>query len=182
MSLNTKYKKREECDKTFFDEEINIIKKKYDNYILVCCSFSFANYYLKKVDYVEVLKKQKVIRNSEDLEKFKKYLHYNEEALKHFLDAIIILAKKFSNLSIIVRPHPSENKDIYINLSKKIKNAEIKKLINDALVFNNDPIRRRGRKLKKLNIIGDVLSNKKYDTVINITEYPTAMTCLGNLD
>ena len=65
---------------------------------------------------------------------------------------------------------------------KKIKNAEIKKLINDALEFNNDPIRRRGRKLKKLNIIGDVLSNRKYDTVIKITEYPTAMTCLGNLD
>ncbi len=127
-----------------FDDEINIIKKKYDNYILVCCSFSFANYYLKKVDYVEVLKRQKVIRNPKDLEKFKKYLHYNKEALKHFLDAIIILAKKFPNFSIIVRPHPSENKDIYINLSKKIKNVHVEEdfsihswIINSKCIIHN---------------------------------------------
>ena len=42
--------------------------------------------------------------------------------------------------------------DSNIEENQKNKNAEIKKLINDALVFNKDPIRRRGRKFKKLNI------------------------------
>ena len=127
-----------------FQKESNIIKNKYQDYILVCCSFSFANYYLKNHNYIKTLKKQKVIKNNEDLNNFNKYLHYNKEALDFFLNAIPILAKKFNKSKIIVRPHPSENSDIYINLSQKFKNVFVEEkysihawIINSKCIIHN---------------------------------------------
>ena len=43
--------------------------------------------------------------------------------MEHFIKAIPILAKKFDKLQIIVRPHPSENSDIYMDLSNKYQNV-----------------------------------------------------------
>jgi len=111
--------------KDIFLDDTKFIKKKYTNYILICCSFSFANYYDKNINYTETLKKQKVIKNKKDLDSFNIYLNLNNEALNHFLEAIKFLSNKFKNYSIIVRPHPSENIEIYKNLSNHYSNVFI---------------------------------------------------------
>ena len=106
-----------------FSKECQEIKKKYKKYILVCCSFSFANYFIENTDYVKILKKQKVIKNQEDLNNFLIYKKINNESLHHFLEAIEEIAIKFKNIPIIIRPHPSENKKIYMYLTRKLSNV-----------------------------------------------------------
>ena len=62
-----------------FNNDRNIINSKYKKYILICCSFSFINYFDKNINYLKILKKQKVIRNY-SMKKYLKYLNYNKEA------------------------------------------------------------------------------------------------------
>ncbi len=106
-----------------FNDEVKYIKQKYKKYILICCSFSFANYYLKNVNYVDILKKQKVIRNEIDLKKYNKYLKYNNEALLDFIEAIKYLSIEHKDKSIIIRPHPSENHDTYSKIANNYSNV-----------------------------------------------------------
>ena len=108
-----------------FDNDRKIIYSKYKKYILICCSFSFNNYFEKNINYLDILRKQKVIRNHTDEKKYLKYLKYNKEALNQFLDAIPILSKSFPDLDIIIRPHPSENNKIYLDISNNYHNVYV---------------------------------------------------------
>ena len=47
---------------------------------------------------------------------------------------------------------------------------EIEKLISVSLKSRINPINKSGKKLKKLNTKGDILSKRNCDTVINIVE------------
>ena len=127
-----------------FDDDLSYIRKKYKKYVLVCCSFSFANYFLKNTEYAEVLQRQKVIKNKNDLDNFNKYLSYNKEALYDFIDAIKYLSLNLINLSIIVRPHPSENMDIYKEIESKYSNVFVESrysihpwIINSQCIVHN---------------------------------------------
>tara|TARA_B100000989_G_scaffold281508_1_gene245808 strand:+ start:4652 stop:6046 length:1395 start_codon:yes stop_codon:yes gene_type:complete len=109
--------------------EINVSKiiKKYNDFTLICGSFSFVNHFTKDLNYLNVLKSQKVIKNIDDENKFLKYCKYNKESFENFIELTIKLSKKFKDHKFIYRPHPAENAQIYKEKFVNLKNVFIEK-------------------------------------------------------
>ena len=108
--------------KSIYDDEIEKIKKKYNNFFLICTSFSYTNYYDKNIQYSEILKTQNFFTSNDELEEW-----YNYEKIKKkiFNELIKFLenSHKIKNTVFVIRCHPSENIDIYESLQKKHKNV-----------------------------------------------------------
>lgn len=106
-----------------FDPEVDIITKKYNKFILINTSFSFADHYIDNLDYKSELQKQKVLNNKEDIKKFITYLNIVKKTKILFIETIKKLSIIYPSFNIVIRPHPSENHKKYYNLCKNFKNV-----------------------------------------------------------
>ncbi len=111
--------------RNIFMENVKKINEKYDNFTLICGSFSFVNHFTSNLNYLNVLKSQNVIKNLVDEKKFLKYCKYNKESFDNFIDLTIKLSKKFQYHKFVYRPHPAENIEIYKKKFERYKNIFI---------------------------------------------------------
>ena len=107
--------------RTVFKKKVEKIKKEFGEFTLICGSFSFVNHFTKDLNYLEVLKSQKVIKDDDDERRFLKYCEYNKQSFNNFVYLTQELSKKYKNHNFIYRPHPAENIEVY---KKKFKNFE----------------------------------------------------------
>ena len=107
--------------RTVFKKKVEKIKKEFGEFILICGSFSFVNHFTKDLNYLEVLKSQKVIKNDDDERRFLKYCEYNKQSFNNFIYLTKELSKKYKSHNFIYRPHPAENIEVY---KEKFKNFE----------------------------------------------------------
>jgi surface carbohydrate biosynthesis protein len=105
-----------------YDGEINDIKGRYGRFVLVCTSFSSINHFDRNLDYLRSLVEKKTLRSPESIKNFKRYREVKVKTLSSFLDAIPIIAAENPSVNIVVRPHPSENPDIYRDLENNYRN------------------------------------------------------------
>ena len=111
--------------RNIFDEKVKQINSKYQDFTLICGSFSFVNHFTSNLNYLNVLKSQNVIKNLVDEKKFLKYCKYNKESFNNFIDLTIKLSNKFQYHKFVYRPHPAENVEIYKKKFEKYKNIFI---------------------------------------------------------
>lgn len=111
--------------KKIFLKEINEIKKKYKDFILVSRSFRYP---YKKDKYPNLIfraKKLNIINNKKDLKKYS----YTRKVLKELAleqDKMVkYLALKYPKKQIIVRPHPTEDIDKIKNNFKDLTNVNV---------------------------------------------------------
>ena len=107
--------------RTVFKKKVEKIKKEFGEFTLICGSFSFVNHFTKDLNYLEVLKSQKVIKDDDDERRFLKYCEYNKQSFNNFVYLTQELSKKYKNHNFIYRPHPAENIEVY---KEKFKNFE----------------------------------------------------------
>ncbi|MCP6719114.1 MAG: hypothetical protein KJI71_02665 [Patescibacteria group bacterium] len=110
---------------SYYSKQVNKIKSIYGNYLLFNGNFNFGNHYLGE-NYIL----NEIINNKEITEEFKEnYLiqkiEHSKAYLNNFLDLIKYIAQKLPKQTIIVRPHPGENIQIYRRTLKNIKNLFI---------------------------------------------------------
>ena len=108
--------------KSIYDDEIKMIKEKYDNFFLICTNFSYTNYFDKNIKYSELLKKRNFFTSDKDLEEWYKY----EEVKKKIFDELIKFLEKSNQVKdavFVIRCHPSENQETYEVFQKKFKNV-----------------------------------------------------------
>ncbi len=108
-----------------YKNEIATIRKKYKKYVLICTCFGSCNHFVPGINYVQSLIDQKVLKSQESIDNFKRYQKIKTKTLRSFLEAIPLLAKTCSETDIVVRPHPSENKEIYVKLANEFKNVHV---------------------------------------------------------
>ena len=105
-----------------YRKEIDMIKKKYGNFFLICTNFSYTNYFDKSVTYSDLLKNRNFFTSNSDLDEWKKY----ETIKKNIFNELLLFLKnsyKVKNVNFIIRSHPSENFEVYKNLEKQYKNV-----------------------------------------------------------
>ncbi len=121
--------------KFLFDDQINKIKKKYDNYILFNSDFAYVskNYKSESTQYYSWY-----LENNKS--KIQKYLKIREilakEAYLEFLEFIKILknyANKNPKKKIVIRPHPAENIDSWYENLGDLKNVFVEKPHGDVI-------------------------------------------------
>jgi surface carbohydrate biosynthesis protein len=108
-----------------YKNDIAAIRRKYNKYILICTCFGSCNHFIPGIDYVQFLIDKKVLKSQESIDNFKRYQKIKAKTLRSFLEAIPLLAKTCSKTDIVVRPHPSENKEIYVKLANEFDNVHV---------------------------------------------------------
>jgi surface carbohydrate biosynthesis protein len=113
--------------KFYFLNKLNSdsIKRKFDPYILVTCSFGNVNHYNPLYEKISTLKKNKYLNDFQSIKNYRYYLRYNKKKFYQNIELIKFLANKFKDINIIIRPHPSEKIEIYSDLQKKFSNIQI---------------------------------------------------------
>ena len=105
-----------------FDKTVEKIKNQFNNFTLICGSFSFVNHFTKHLNYLEVLRNQNVIKDNEDERRFLKYCKYNKKIFQNFIYLTKNLSKNHKKHNFIYRPHPAENIEIYKEEFKNFNN------------------------------------------------------------
>lgn len=105
--------------KSFYQEEVGDIQRKFGNYILINGNYAWANHGRGLQNTFPDP------RNSADIEERLKRVHY----YKYFTSQMVamvelthVLAAKFPNLIFIYRPHPSEDHHYYKTVFNEVAN------------------------------------------------------------
>ena len=109
-----------------YAEEAKKIKKKYGNFFLFNTYFTFSNHFFLK----DKEKKSLALEAEGSSEKsliYKRGLQMKEfqsKTMAKSLEFIKDFASKFPNEKLIIRPHPSENHEIWFQTAKKLDNVD----------------------------------------------------------
>ncbi len=118
---------------------IDILKKKYHDYykenskkirnrfgknILFTTKFNRTNN-LAGRPWMKIMKERSVIDTKEKENHQFRSTQIQEKNFPFFLKLIETVSKKHNDYSIIIRPHPNEDKKIYFELEKKFKNINV---------------------------------------------------------
>ena len=125
--------------------DVNSIKKKHSPFVLINTNFSFSNHYYGKDYFYSSLKKVCMIKESSDKEFWKNWIDYQEKIFNNFLEMIPKLSKKLKDHKIIIRPHHSENHEVWRDSMKDLDNVSINSegnviswiMASEAIIQNN---------------------------------------------
>jgi surface carbohydrate biosynthesis protein len=116
LDLNKKY------FRDHFKNEINKLKERYGNYILINMNMSYANNIFGLKDTFST-RLGYVVEDSElRLHLVKTWAHFNN-TVTEFVKLIHSLSIKYQNKSFVIRPHPAEDIDFYKIVFNGVKNV-----------------------------------------------------------
>lgn len=104
-------------------------KKKYGNYILFNTNFAIANFSkllgMDIIDHLHLMYNQMQGRDMTDDEicEIRNKIKEEDEIIKEYISAISRLAEVSENVNIVIRPHPSENIQMWRIVFEKYKNV-----------------------------------------------------------
>ena len=108
-----------------YASEMDDIRAKYGRFVLVCTSFSSINHFDRNLDYVKSLIDKRTLRSQESIDNFTRYREVKQKTFAAFLDAIPRLAAVDESINIVIRPHPSENMDVYRECAAGLANVHV---------------------------------------------------------
>ena len=115
----------------FYAEEVNKIKSRYGDFLLLNTNFNHVNAYGADMNLF------KPVKNSGDTPKFGRAARgmsrayaeglrdHKQAVLDHFLEVIPRLEKAFPDCNIVVRPHPTENHAIYKQIADRCEHVHV---------------------------------------------------------
>lgn len=110
----------------YFKDSVENLQRLYGNYILINTSFGSGNTF----DGIE-LQRKRVLNYPDYNEKIRdillKKIDWNLQLLEDYVSAVKEISKTFKELKIVLRPHPSEKIDTYINAFQGLNNVYISK-------------------------------------------------------
>jgi surface carbohydrate biosynthesis protein len=111
--------------RSFYKEAKKNLKNKYGKYIIIPSSFAMCNHHTESGARIEWRKSMGMVNKPEDIPFYTNYANHFDSIFKEFLNVIPKLADEFNNYTFIVRPHPSENFNIWIDRFKEYKNIKV---------------------------------------------------------
>jgi len=98
---------------SFFAQQVDSIREQYSRYIIVPSSFAMCNHYTEPGARIAWRKKMGMIKTSNDISFYEEYANHFTNIFEQFLNDIPKILKKFGDINIIIRPHPSENRYVW---------------------------------------------------------------------
>jgi len=102
----------------YYAIESSHLKEEFGNYVLVNTNFTTANHFSKDIGK-EIYQKLRMSPPDSEFEA------YQRKLFDCFIEGIICLSNQFPDLTIIVRPHPSENHTTYKALLASCNNVHV---------------------------------------------------------
>ncbi|WP_446008844.1 surface carbohydrate biosynthesis protein [Candidatus Electrothrix sp.] len=111
--------------RSVFNEQAKLLRQQYPHMILINTNFSMCNHKKGRMGYIELLKSGGKISTTEDEEFAKGWMKHKENLFIAFKKLVFTLSQEFGDRKIIIRPHPSENHDVYRDLYKDVINVDV---------------------------------------------------------
>ncbi len=110
-----------------FAKSAAAIKQRYGKFILINTKFSMVNNNRKieEFDYISFLRSIGKLKTKENEELVRRNVNLNKKLFAHFQDMLPLLSKQFSDHAIIIRPHPSENHEPWLEQAKRLPNVKV---------------------------------------------------------
>ena len=115
----------------FYDEEVKKLRKSYGKFILVNTNFNHVNAFFpaqnlfkpaRKSDEKPSFGKAAVGMSREYAEGLR---DHKQAVFKTFKQLIPLLDREFSNHKIVVRPHPTENQAVYLDIARHCRRVTV---------------------------------------------------------
>ncbi len=103
-----------------FKDTVKKIQTKYKNIQLFISSYGYSNHFLDSEKNINNLIKLDFLKKKYEINDYKKYINYNKIRFENYIKNLEKIKNKSKN-QIVIRPHPSENHNFYINKFKKKK-------------------------------------------------------------
>ena len=115
---------------SFFEKYSDIIKVKYNKYVLFSSKFGKINY-IKRTDIKDYIDSQfhagLLKKNSSNYNKLvnlaKKAKDHEQKNFEAFKDFLNFFSQNFKSINLVIAAHPSENRETYEILEKKYENV-----------------------------------------------------------
>jgi len=101
--------------RAFYDDDVKALRDRYDRFVLINTNFSFYNHFQNR-DF-EVILRQKTkagkVVDEEQREYYRKVSAHKKALFYEFAEMVVKIHERFPDISIVLRPHPSENHDYW---------------------------------------------------------------------
>ena len=101
-------------------------KKEKQNVVLVNTKLSEANHRSGPNGWMDILEAHNVLHSDAERARRYKQKEFKEKLLKEYFDLIRELNQKLPEYHIIIRPHPSENKNTWLDFAQNMTNVEVR--------------------------------------------------------
>jgi surface carbohydrate biosynthesis protein len=117
--------------RAYFSKEVEQLRKTYGDFILINTNFSDVNPFIPSIGLFILTKNgEKTSRRGQGgigmSEEFVEGLwHHKKAIMESFKQLIPALERAFPNVTIVVRPHPSENQQIYHDIAAQCQRVKV---------------------------------------------------------
>ena len=111
-----------------YENEVRDLKEKYGPYVIIPSAFGSVNHFMGKKSTLKMILDEDIISDEKknEFEKFwSDYEDFLEKVFHDMLSLLPELGKALPNHTIIVRPHPSENHQAWIDASRECENIKV---------------------------------------------------------
>ncbi len=107
-----------------YAEEVKKIKEKFGSYIILPTSFAMYNHFMGPNGAIDIFKVDNMT-SKDDYEFQLGYRNYVKEIYEGFLELMPKVSQAFPDHTIIIRPHPSENRKPWDELAERYDNMYV---------------------------------------------------------
>ncbi len=93
----------------FYKNDVEQLTRQYGRFILFNTNFSFGNHFFGEGGFVDFLDRSGKIRDEQHRKFYTGLQKHQERMFDEFVSGIMTLHEHFPDMTILVRPHPSEN-------------------------------------------------------------------------
>ena len=93
----------------FYDDEVVKLREQYGNFILINTNFSWCNHVRGENALVNMLEKAGKIVDDKQRQYYSRIQVHKKQLLEEFTTMVAEIRHRFPNMSIVLRPHPTEN-------------------------------------------------------------------------
>ncbi len=108
-----------------FAPQAEALSRRFGPYLLLNSNFSRYNHFMGCDFWIETLQQRGIITTATQLAVFRHWRDVIGQVFDAFKKALPVLAQAFPDHRLIVRPHPSEDHEVWRNLAQGLSNVEV---------------------------------------------------------
>lgn len=109
----------------YYRPEAEALRRQHGQFILINTNFARFNHFYGRDRILEILRERGSIRDAADEAFFRGWIDFLGSVFHSFEDMLPCLSRAFPELTIVVRPHPSENHERWKEIARDLPNVRV---------------------------------------------------------
>lgn len=111
--------------RSIFDDEVKALRERYGKFILVNTNFSLCNHVKGTEAVIKIFKKSGKISTREQESFYHDWIEYKSKLHQEFILMVQAVSRSYPDLTIIIRPHPSEDFESWKQVAAELDNVRV---------------------------------------------------------